>query len=153
MKFAQKVAIAVNLAVEAKEEYISLKELNFLNECEIHFVNAFQTTTYSFGLGESALIYPVADDRKKLEESIVASLRQISNQIFGEGFRGKIHCHCLFSDNPKVAFSEFVHNKNIDLVVVSAREKRGLFESSFSQYVQRHTKSNVLILKQKSAGN
>lgn len=149
MKFANKVAVGVNLAVDAKDEFVSLKELSFLNDCEIHFVHAFQTTTYSFGLGDSALIYPMQDDRKKLEESVVASLKNISSKLFDKDFLGKIHCHCLFSDNPKGAFSEFVQNKHIDLVVVSAREKRGLFESSFSQYVQRHTRANVLVLKQK----
>lgn len=150
MNFANKVAIGVNLAVDAKDEFVSLKELSFLNDCEIHFVNAFQTTTYSFGLGDSALIYPMQDDRKKLEESIVASLKNISSKLFSENFRGKIHCHCLFSDNPKGAFTDFVQSKHIDLVVVSAREKRELFESSFSQYVQRHTKANLLVLKQKA---
>lgn len=150
MKFAHKVAVGVNLSVDAKNEFESLKQLTFLNDCEIHFVNAFQTTTYSFGLSDSALIYPMQDDRKKLEESIVSSLKKISENIFNENFQGKIYCHCLFSDNPKAAFSEFVHDKHIDLVVLSAREKRGLFESSFSQYVQRHTKANMLILKQKA---
>lgn len=150
MKFANKVAVGVNLGIDAKDEFVALKELSFLNDSEIHFVNAFQTTTYSFGLGDSALIYPMQDDRKKLEESIVASLKKISSKLFGEDFRGKIHCHCLFSDNPKGAFAEFVQNKHIDLVVVSAREKRGFFESSFSQYVQRHTKANLLVLKQKA---
>lgn len=149
MKFAHKVAVAVNLAVDAKDEFISLKQLNFLNDCEIHFVHAFLTTTYSFGLGETALIYPIQDDRKKLEESIVSTLKKISDDIFDEGFRGKIFCHCLFSDSPKIAFTEFVEKKHMDLVIISAREKRGLFESSFSQYVQRHSKANMVILKHK----
>ncbi len=151
MKFAHKVAIGLNLAIDSKEEFGSLKHLTFLNDCEIHLVNVFQTTTYSFGLSDSALIYPIQDDRKKLEESIVSSLKKISNKIFDENFRGKIFCHCLFSDNPKVAFSEYVEVKHIDLVILSAREKRGLFESSFTQYVQRHNKASMIILKQKTA--
>lgn len=150
MKFVHKVAIAVNLSVDTKEEFISLKEMSSLNDCEIHFVNVFRTTTYSFGLADSALIYPVVDDRKKLEESVLSTLRKISGKVFNEDFHGKIYYHSLFSDNPKVAFSEFVENKHIDLVVVSARQKRGLFDSSFSQYIQKHTKANMLILKQKS---
>lgn len=149
MKFAQKVAVAVNLSEDFKDEFASLKHLNFLNECEIHFVHAFLTTTYSFGLGETALIYPIQDDRKKLEESIVSTLKKMSGKIFDADFRGKIFCHCLFSDNPKAAFTEFVQDKHIDLVVIAAREKRGLFESSFSQYVQRHSKANMVILKHK----
>jgi nucleotide-binding universal stress UspA family protein len=147
MKFAHKVAVAFDLSEEGKNEFSVLKQMEFLNQCEVHFVHVFQTTTFAYGMGDTALIYPIPDDRESLEESIVSTLKKVAAKIFPEKFQGKVLCHCLFSDNPKKAFCDFVVNNNIDLVLVAAREKRGTFESSFTHYVTGHTKSNIMMLK------
>ncbi len=152
MNFADKVAIAVNISVTAPGEFHHLEKMEFLKDSEIHLVHVFQTTTYAFGLAlsEAALIYPIQEEREKLEQSILTSLKKIADQNMPESFNGTIHYHCLFSDIPKKAFCEFVDDKLINLILISSREKRGLFESSFAQYVAGHTKANLIILKHKT---
>jgi nucleotide-binding universal stress UspA family protein len=151
MKFAEKVAMAVDISVEAPGEFSIIKELDFLRSSEIHLVYVFQTTTYTFGfaLSETALIYPILDERKKIEASIIGVLKKITEANIPKDFTGKITYECLFSDTPKKAFCDYVEKNNISLVFVSSREKRGLFESSFAQYVAGHTKANMIILKHK----
>lgn len=151
MKFAEKIAIAVDLSVEAPDEFDPLKEFDFLKNSEIHLVHVFQTTTYSFGYGfsEVALIHPMQDDRNKLEASILSALKKIAETKIPKTFTGKISCECLFNDSPQRAFCDYVEKNHIDLVLVSSREKRGLFESSFAQYVAGHSKANMIILKHK----
>ncbi len=145
MSFAHKVAIAVDVSVEAPGEFDSLKEMNFLEKSEIHLIHIFQTTTY-YG----SLVYPVSAEREKLQQKIVALLKSIGEKNIPKNFTGKIHFDCLFNDTPKKAFCDYVEKNHINLVVVSSREKRGLFESSFAQYVSGHTKANMIILKHKS---
>ena len=151
MNFAQKVAIAVDVSVEAPGEFDSLKEMNFLGQSEIHLIHVFQTTTYTFGfaLNEAALVYPIPDERNKLQQKILERLKNIGDKNIPKTFTGKVFFDCLFSDTPKKAFCQYVDKNNIDLVLVSSREKRGLFESSFAQYVAAHTKANMIILKHK----
>lgn len=153
MNFAQKVAIAVDVSVEAPGEFESLKEMNFLGQSEIHLIHVFQTTTYTFGFGvsDSALIYPIQSEREMLQQKIVDRMKKIADKNIPKSFTGKIFYDCIFSDTPKKAFCNYVDKNHIDLVMVVSREKRGLFESSFAQYVAAHTTANMIILKHKVA--
>jgi nucleotide-binding universal stress UspA family protein len=148
MKFARKVAVAINLNHPLPQVLTTLKNLDYLEQCEVHLVHAFLTTTYAVAMGEAALIYPIEDDRKKIEEKVLSELEAISKTILPTAFKGKIIVHCLFSDNPKRRFCQFVDEEHIDLVVVAQREKKGLFESSFSHFINKHTHANMIILKQ-----
>ncbi len=154
MNFAQKVAVAVDVSVEAPGEFDSLKEMTFLGQSEIHMIHVFQTTTYSLGfaINGSALVYPVQEERDKLQQKIIERMKKIVENNIPKNFTGKIFYDCLFSDTPKKAFCDYVDKNNINMVLVSSREQRGLFESSFAQYVAGHTKANMIILKHKVSG-
>ncbi len=146
-----RVAIAVDVSFEAPGEFEALQEMTFLNKSEIYLVHIFQTTTYTFGfpLSEAALVYPIQHERMRIAESVQKQLKMIGDKNIPKTFAGKIHYQCLFHDNPKKAFCEFIDTHHIDLVLVSSREKRGLFESSFAQFVAGHSKANMIILKHK----
>lgn len=149
MRFARKVAVAVNLNHEIPDVFKTLKDLEFLNQCEIHLVHSFFTINYLVGLGEAALAYPLEADRIKIQESVMATLDNHARKIFPSDFKGKVITHCLFSDDPKRKFCDYVKAEHIDLVIVAAREKKGFFDSSFTYYVQKHTPANMIVLKQK----
>jgi len=53
----------------------------------------------------------------------------------------------LFGEDPKQAMIRYITEVQGDLIVVASRKERGVFESSFAQYVSKHTLANVLILK------
>lgn len=147
MSFAKKVVVGINLGEPLTELFVALKELEFLNESEIHFLSINQTTTYAIGLGESAIIYPLEDDQKKITESTLEELKELTRKLLPASFKGKIVIESLFGDDPKTRFCEYVEEHNIDTIIVAARETRGFFEGSFTQYVTKHSRANVIILK------
>ena len=149
MSFAKKIAVAVNLNEPLSEILESMKSLDFINKSEVHFLNIYLTTTYAIGLGESAIIYPLETDQKKIREQTLERLDELGRSFLPKEFSGKIVSECLFSDDPKRKFCEYISEKGIDTVIVAAREKRGIFESSFTQFISKHTKANMLILKHK----
>jgi hypothetical protein len=149
MSFARKVAVGINLNDPHTEIFKAMKQLDFLNNTEIHFVTVNMTTTYAIGLGESSIVYPLVDDQKKIQESTIAELGKLTATFLGHDIKSKIVTDCLFSDDPKRKFCEYVAEKNIDTIIVAGREKRGIFESSFTQYVNKHSHANMIVLKHK----
>lgn len=147
MKLANKVVIPVSISNDLPLQLKMIKEMNFLKDCEIHFVNVFQTVTQASVLGNMSIIYPGEDDRKLFEKSIVEKLNEISQEVLPLGFSGKCLKECLFSDYPKARMADFVNDIKADLVVIPTRKKRGFFDSSFAQYINKHTNANVFFIK------
>lgn len=147
MRFGKKVVIAVGLNPGMFEMLKEVKGLEFLKHSEIHLVSVFKTIDYAYGLGEFSLVFPIADDRKAVEQSIKAALVKLWQDIAPAGFEGKVVPQCLFDENPKDKFCQYVGEVHADAVIVATRKKRGIFESSFAQYVSKHTDADVIILK------
>lgn len=147
MKFAKKVVVAVGMFDPISKQMEPLKGLNFLSHSEVHFVHVFNMINYSTLTGDFPMVFPVEVDRKSIQESIVGLLKNISKEYMPPGFEGHIHHHCLFDESPKRKFSSFVKESHADLVIIPTREKHGVFESSFAQYVNKHTSANLILLK------
>ena len=92
-------------------------------------------------------MYPVENERDLIEKSVIVTLTKSSKSLLPKDFSGKIYYKCLFGENPKLKFSEYVEQSETDLVIVHTRKKRGLFESSFAQYVNGHTNVSMIFLK------
>ena len=147
MPFLHKIAIAVNLNDPNPEVFLSLKDLEFFQRSELHFVNINLTTTYAIGFGEASIVYPLITEQKEIHDSTIVELRRVASQLLPRNFQGKLVTECLFSDDPKRRFCQYVEENGVDTVILAAREKKGLFESSFTQYVTKHTRANVIVLK------
>lgn len=149
MRFANKVIVAVGQtdSVSISEGLEKLTGMSFLLNCEIHFVHVFKTINYAAVFGDYTAVYPVEADNTLVENAVLASLVKITKYALPPGFEGKIIHKCLFSENPKVEFCDYVEETKADLVIVPTRKKRGLFESSFAQYVSKHTSVNMILLK------
>ncbi len=147
MSFGKKVVVAVGPEGEEKNALKELREMTFLKDSEIYFVSVFRIIDYAYGLGEYNLIFPVAQDRDKIRETILAELKKISTDFLPKDFKAMVKYDCLFHENPKEKLCEFLNEVKADLVIMTARKKRGIFESSFTQYVAKHTSADVLIIK------
>jgi len=147
MRFGKKVVLAVGLNPGMFAMLKEVKGMEFLKHSEIHLVSIFKTIDYAYGLGEFSLVFPIVDDRKAIEESIKAALVKLWQDIAPAGFDGKVVPVCLFDEDPKEKFCQYVGESRADTVVVATRKKRGLFESSFAQYVSKHTDADIIILK------
>ena len=141
--------MAVEFSDQLTELLRPLKEMDFTAQSEIHFVHVFRTITNSFGLGEVPLVYPIMSDRGVIEQSGLVLLASVSDRNLQKNFDGKVVHKVLFSDYPKGKFCEYVNEVKADLVIIPTKEKHGIFESSFAQYVNKHTTCNMILLKYK----
>jgi nucleotide-binding universal stress UspA family protein len=143
-----KIAIAISLNPELNSNYKELQTTNWLKEAEIHLVNVFHTHHYMLGMEDIPLAYPIETDLEEIKKSTLSYLKRVAREAFDQISETQLHFHCLFSDDPKQEFCDFVNSQKVDLSIILTRKKRGFFESSFGQYVSRHSDSNVLLLKQ-----
>jgi hypothetical protein len=149
MNFTRKVGVAINLNDPVPDILSCLKTMDFLNGSEVHFVTVYLTTTYAIGLGETSIIYPFESDRKQIREVAQKKLREVSREVLPKHFKGQVIEECLFSDDPKRKFCDYISENHLDTVIVASREKRGIFESSFAQFITKHSQANIIILKHK----
>jgi len=147
MSFAKKVVVAVDLNNDSTLLLTPLREMEFLLHSEVHFVHVFNTVNYSVFFSEFPMVYPLETDRKVIREAVISFLTLTAKEVLPKAFSGKIIYECFFDESPKAFLSEYVKNTNIDLVIVPTRVKRGIFESSFAQYVSQHTNANMIFLK------
>ena len=147
MTFARKVVIAVDFGQDLPERLKSLRKLDFLNQSELHFVHVFPTTTYPFGIGEFPLIFPMEADRELISQAGMALLMNMIEVAMPATYVGKSVPKILFSDDEKGTFSRYVDEVRADLVIIFSRRRHGIFESSFGQYIGKHTSCDVLFLK------
>lgn len=147
MKLGNKVVIAVGLTENSRELLKPLSEMDFLINSEIHFVHVFNTVRFSGLYSEFPIIYPMEPDYKIIEEAILPLLSKISDEVIPKRFTGKIVHKCLLGQNPKHVFRDYVNDNKADLVIIPTRAKHGFFDSSFAQYVNRHTQANMFLLK------
>lgn len=149
MPFAKKVFIAVELNSTQKELLKPLKRMDFLAECEVSFIHVFPTMSYAVGFGECSLIYPVESDRKVIEQSALATLVKMAQEVLPAHFPGKVLQTVLFHDDPRKGFSDYAKEKKADTIIITTKRKHGFFESSFADYVNKHTDSTMIYLKHK----
>ena len=147
MEMFKKVIIAVGLNTGVGELLKPLKEMNFLDQSEIHFVHVFNTFNYTTVLSDFPFVYPIEADRSPIQKAILGLLDKTAKAVLPEGFKGKVIHECLFDESAKFKFSEYANDQKATLIIVPSRKKRGIFESSFAQYVHKHTEANLLLLK------
>lgn len=147
MKFARKVLLAVPLVDNMADILKSVKGMEFLKDSEVHLVTVFNTINYAIGLGEFPLVYPVVEDREKIEAAIISKLNNLKKEILPEAVIEKAGVHCLFGEDVKETFCDFAQEVKADTVIVATRRKRGFFESSFAHYAIKHLDSDIIIIK------
>lgn len=147
MSFAKKIVVAVSPEDNIEALLMPIREMVFKNDVEIQYINIFSTITFSHWLNNASIVYPVESERIEIEKITVKRIKEIAQETLPLNFEGKVTAKCLFGEIPKVVFSNYINEENVDLVIIAKREKKGLFESSFAQYVNNHTKANLLILK------
>lgn len=147
MKFAKKVLLAVPLVDNMADMLKGVQGMDFLKESEVHLVTVFNTINYAVGLGEFPLVYPVIEDREKIEAAILSKLNVLKKEILPEAIAQKSGVHCLFGENVKETFCDFAKEVKADTVIVATRKKRDFFESSFAHYVTKHLDADIIIIK------
>lgn len=145
MEFGKKIVVAVDIQIASADQLFQLKWLNILTNAEVHFVHVYQTTIMTYGMGEFCQIYPAEADRKSIAVSVTEVMRKLYEGSVDPGT--KVVTRCLFDENPKEEFCSYAKEVKADTMIIFTRERHGLFDSSFAQYVARHSPCHVLILR------
>lgn len=143
-----KIAIAISLNPELNAKYRELQSTPWIKDAEIHLINVFHTHNYLLGTEDIPLAYPIETNLEEIKKSTINYLKRVGRESFNQVPEDRIHFECLFSDDPKQTFCDYVNDIKADLSIILTRKKRGFFESSFGQYVSRHSNSHVLLLKE-----
>lgn len=146
-KFGERVIVAIDLNDHTSENVKMLRQLQFLKQAEVHFVHVFPTIVYTYGISEFALIYPVQEDRNSIEKFVLSSLLKHTSDLFPDAETPRVITQCLFDESPKKKLCTYAQEIHADTIIVMTREKHGIFESSVAQYLARHSKCHIVILK------
>lgn len=147
MKFAKKVIVPIDFMDQLVDLLKPIHEMEFLAQSEIHFVHILTTITYPVYFGDFPNVYPIEEDRKMLEEASLALLVNMTEKVLPKNFTGKVIHRVLSSEDTKRRFSKYVTEEKADLVIIPTKKRHGVFESSFAQFVNKHTDCNVLLIK------
>lgn len=148
MNRSKKIVVAVSLEEETRKTLFQLKGMGLSSDAHIHLVHVVPVILYARGLQLSVLTYPLPEERPSIEKAILARLESVKKELFID--HNNVTCQCLFDENEKAAFADYVLKAQADLVVVASRNKHGvsnIFDSSFAQYQLRHSSANLLILR------
>jgi nucleotide-binding universal stress UspA family protein len=90
---------------------------------------------------------PGIEQYGEIKDSVVKILNNLKNEIFSAEDKVEVHQECLFSSLVKRELQEYAENENIDKIVVFTRERHGLFDSSFAQYLLSNSKCDLEIIR------
>lgn len=147
MNFSKKVVVAVGLSDEMSGMMKPIRNMEFLSHSEVHFVHVFNTMNYTTVFSDFPIVYPIEADLKGIEESVIGFLAKTAKEVLPANFTGTVITKCFFDPSPKDKFCDYLKEIKADLVIVPTREKRGMFESSFANYVNKHSHANMILLK------
>ena len=145
MTFPKKVAIAINTAL-SPDVFEAVRSMEWLQEVEIHLVHVFELYNYGDGLTFN-VTFPFHDDRTQLAEAVVSKMKSLSSRFLPYSHKGLVYYDCLFDEKPKFKILKYLKENHFDLVIGAVREKKGIFESSFTNALTLHAPCSVLIVK------
>ena len=146
MDFFSKTVIAVNFLDKNLNLLKLIHRMDFLVESEIHFVHLVQEINYgdefSFGV-----VFPDKEQKNEIREAVISMMKSVSSEILPYSHKGKVVYECQFSSDIKDHFCRYLEKVNADLAIVAPRERKGIFTSSFTNYIGMHSPTSTLILK------
>jgi nucleotide-binding universal stress UspA family protein len=145
MAYPEKVVVAIDTS-QSFEGLESIRKMDWLNEAQFSFVHVFKLLSYGDGLSFN-VAFPIQENQEELTEAVVAKMKSVAPQILPFGHIGKITFKCLFDEDPKEKLNIYLEEHKIDLLIISNRKNRGLFESSFSNYFCLHAPCSVLVMR------
>ncbi len=143
----KKVVIAIDLEETSLQNLYQLKDFSFPLESEIHLVHVFELSFMSFDFIPN--IQPSPEDYLLIQKVIEEKLQHIKKNL-GLGDYKNVVLKCLFSSNAKQEFLSYADSINAGLIIAGTKEKEGitgLFESSFTSFLNKFSSINLLTLR------
>lgn len=147
MNFPKVAVVAVDTG-KSVEMYTDIHRMAFLKDTEIHIVHVVQKLEFPVSL-LSNFNYTLYEDEGPMRAAVLDKLHAMGPEILPYGHSGKTVYKCLFGEEIKRTFCDYLRDTEADLAIVSTRRKHGIFESSFSYHVGRHAPCSVIVAREK----
>lgn len=144
-----KTVVAVSLEDQNIQALSQIGDLPFNETSEIHLVHVFEIHQLSIDFIPNLHLSP--EDLLSVEKWGEEKLLEVRDKI---GLSEK-NCvvKCLISSNPRQEFLNYADTQGATLIVAVAKERegvRGLFESSFTNFLNKFSKCSLLLLRPES---
>ena len=143
----KKIVIAIDLDETTWPTLEKVREIGLSKEVEIHLVHAFEIAPVAYDFLASYL--PTEIEKKEIQQVVEAKLAGLVERL-GLKNQSKVKCQCLVSGNARQDFLNYVEKLGCDLIITASQEKtlmRGIFEGSFSSYLNKYARPNLLVLR------
>jgi nucleotide-binding universal stress UspA family protein len=146
MKF-NRVLIATDLDQTNIRTLSQLEKMQLAADTEIHLIHVFEFKMLNF---ENLPNYQVnKNDIFTIERLLLQKLEELKNELKLDRY-AKVITKCLVSVGAKQEFLQYADQVKPDLIIAAAGEKtplRGFFEGSFTSFLNKFSRYNLLILR------
>lgn len=142
-----KTVIAVNLEDESIKTLSQLKDMPLPESCNIYLVHVFELHSLSIELMPN--LRPGPEDLLAIQKWGEDKLFKVK-ELIGLSQYKNCHVKCLISSNPRQEFLSYADSLGATLIVSATKERagvKGLFESSFTNFLHKFSKANLLLLR------
>jgi nucleotide-binding universal stress UspA family protein len=143
----EKVVIAVDLDETSLRSLSQIKNFPLPQECEIHLVHVFELNFMSFDILPN--IEPSPEDYLLIQKVIEEKLLKVKGELSLTEHKNVL-VKCLFGHNARQEFLKYAEETGASLIVAASKDRQGfagLFESSFTTFLNKFSKTNLLILR------
>lgn len=147
MSSLDKVVIALDTSLE-RDQLKVFSGMDFLKNCDVTLVHLVQEVDYSDGISFN-VAFPTDEDKSKLTDAVIEKMKQLSLEILPPGHLGSIDYVCLFAENIKDAFCQYLAETKVRLAVVASFHRHSVFDVSFGDYLSKKAPCGVLVIKGK----
>lgn len=148
-----KIVVALDMDENSIETLTQLKQLNFPLTAEIHLVYIFEYVANNFDF--TFVIPPSSEDLGKIQMIMLEKMEALKPKL-GLDKHTNVITKCFISGNAKQEFLNYADSIDAKLIVAASKERKGflgLFESSFTNFLTKFSRSNLIILRPQSVYN
>lgn len=143
----------IGICVDLNESSVNkLKEklagINLADVEKVYLIHGFQRQVYVDNFFFTQ--FPFKEQMEEVEKSVIQVLTDIEKSLTNGNDSLEVEKKCLFSDYPKKEIADYVDEQEMDQLIIATRTKsgiEGLFSSSFAEYMLRHVKSELLVIR------
>lgn len=143
----KKIVVAVDMDQNCIEALAQIKTMDLPESTEVHLVHVFEYVPNFIDL--NFVLAPSDKDLSEIKAALMEKLTGV-RKVIGMEHRKNVVQKCLVSTNAKQEFLQYVDSVFPDLVVAASEEKTGfigLFEGSFTSFLTKYCRGNLLILR------
>lgn len=138
--------LCVQLDNECPAILSQLKNDIELRHSKIHLVTVVEIKVYSSEF--ATFTYPVENQYKEIEEAALRTLTNLQHSL--NLADSQVEKKCFFDYDPQEKMGNYIKEVKAQLVVTASKGKHGLaglFSSSFSNYLIKHSPCDVLVMR------